>query len=172
MNVGRDVSRVVSSIEQAAQLDLSVTSSEALAFEIFSASHEAPAESVRFLMLMVAVETLIAPRPRDLEVVAHVDDLIRRTKELELSKAERNSLVGSLKWLRDESINQAGRRLAATLGGRRYAETEPASFFSGVTVRSGLVHGSHPPPSVEGLVTELESFICDLLSVRLGYSPE
>jgi hypothetical protein len=50
----------------------------------------------------------------------------------------------------DESISQAGRRLAASLDGRIYVEQTPAEFFTSCyELRSRLVHGHYPRPAVE-----------------------
>jgi hypothetical protein len=78
-------------------------------------------------MLMMAVETLIEPARRSDAVRAHVEQLIALTKEADLPNAEKDSVVGSLNWLFDESISQAGRRLAARLGSRNYMGEPRAS---------------------------------------------
>jgi hypothetical protein len=59
-------------------------------------------------MLMMAVETLLKLQPRPESSLA------------DLPKSEKSSLLDSLKWLRYQSIGQAGRALAATLGDRTY----------------------------------------------------
>jgi hypothetical protein len=166
--VGRSFAVVLGAIKAAAERDLRVPEQEALAYNLFSASFSQPQEDARFMMLMMAAETLINLQPRAPEVQAHVDDLMALTRKADLPANERQSILGTLKWLYDESINQGGRRLAERLGNRRYADESPERFFTSCySIRSGLVHGNHPRPSVDGRVAALETFVADLLSVEL-----
>ena len=141
---------------------------ERLAFELFAGSFFQPSPDARFLMLMMAVETLIDSAPRAEDVQTHVHELIRLTEESKLSAAEKCSIVGSLEWLRQESIGQAGRRLATRLGKRNYMDKKPKDFFTACyELRSRLVHGYVPRPSyneVNLIVGPLREFVGDLLS--------
>lgn len=71
----------------------------------------------------------------------------------------------------DESIGQAGRRLARTLEPRTYQGFAPATFFIRCyEMRSKLVHGHIPRPDrgeVDLLAANLETFVGDLLSGSL-----
>jgi hypothetical protein len=81
--------------------------------------------------------------------------------------------------LRNESINQAGRKLAAKLPAPRFYmkdpatdKTEaPATFFTNCYgIRSGLAHGNVPrPPQAEvaARAGQLRHFVGDLLSMDL-----
>jgi hypothetical protein len=144
-----------------------------LALELFNASFFQKTSDSRFLMLVMATETLIEPGPRSLVAADHVETLIRLTEGSEiLSSEEKASLLGSLRWLRSESINQTGRKLAiARLGKRRYMEQSAPAFFSQCySLRSRLVHGVHPFPTqaeVGNVVAQLEVFVSDLLSGEL-----
>jgi hypothetical protein len=165
--VGRNLAVVLGAIKAAAERDLRVPEQEALAYNLFSASFSEPQEDARFMMLMMATETLIRLQPRAPEVQAHVDNLIALTREADLPANERQSILGTLKWLYDESINQGGRRLAGKLGDRRYSDEPPEKFFTNCySIRSGLAHGYHPRPSVDGRVAALETFVADLLSAE------
>lgn len=166
--VGRNFAVVLGAIKAAAERDLQVPEQEALAYSLFSASFSQPQEDARFMMLMMATETLINLQPRPPEVQAHVAHLIALTRQTDLPANERQSILGTLKWLYDESINQGGRRLARKLGSRLYADELPEKFFTSCySIRSGLAHGHHPRPSVEGRVAALETFVADLLSAEL-----
>ncbi len=166
--VGRNFVVVLGAIKAAAERDLRVPEQEALAYNLFSASFSQPQEDARFMMLMMATETLINLQPRTPEVQAHVDNLIALTREADLPANERQSILGTLKWLHDESISQGGRRLARKLGNRLYADESPERFFTSCySIRSGLAHGHHPRPSVDGRVAALETFVADLLSAEL-----
>jgi hypothetical protein len=81
-------------------------------------------------MLVMAVETLLKLQPRPESSLAHVEHLIGLTQAADLPKSEKSSLLDSLKWLRDQSIGQAGRALAATLGDRTYTDMTPPKFFA------------------------------------------
>ena len=102
-------------------------------------------------MLMMALETLIAPDPRPEPVKTHVAQLVRLTEENpDLPNNQRDSIVKSLGWLYEESIGQAGRRLASRLSGRRYDDKKPRDFFTDCyDVRSALARIFHEPADRE-----------------------
>lgn len=172
--VGKPLDRVLAAISLALENRVEMSTQERLSYDLFAASSREFSVDARFVMLMMAVETLIRCDSREKSVRDHVSSLISATKQSGISKAERDSIVGSLKWLLDESINQAGRKLAATLGERRYMggmET-PEKFFSKCyNLRSALVHGADPRPSRETVgdrTAQLEWFVADLLSMEIG----
>ncbi len=150
-----------------------LTDREELAIELFNSSFFQHTSDSRFVVLMMAVEALLDPSPRSEAAVAHVASMIKATQDAgSLTGDERNSLLGSLKWLKAESISQAGRRLAGThLGTRCYMEKEAPAFFTYCYgIRSRLVHGNAPFPTQDEVgfaVGELEQFVSDLLSGRL-----
>jgi hypothetical protein len=82
-------------------------------------------------------------------------------------------MVGTLEWLKEESIGQAGRRLAAQLGERRYMDGNetPVQFFTRCyTLSSNLVHGHVPRPAesdVGSRAASLEVFVGHLISGEL-----
>ena len=69
-------------------------------------------------MLVMAVESLISLEPRSDGARRHVETLMSATRASGLGAEEIRSMLGTLAWLRYESISHAGRRLAASLGGR------------------------------------------------------
>ncbi|WP_438294182.1 hypothetical protein [Streptomyces sp. HUAS TT7] len=159
-------------LTQAAQLHDPLDGPERLAFDLYSASFFQPSADSRLLMLTMAIETLLDLQPRSDAAKAHVTALIEATEaNVDLTRSERESLRGSLKWLRDESIGQAGRRLARTLEPRTYLDKSPAAFFTRCyEMRSALTHGYVPRPShrdVGLLAASLELFVGDLLAGRL-----
>ncbi|MBU4213492.1 MAG: hypothetical protein KJ792_02400 [Actinobacteria bacterium] len=155
----------------AAELDLPMAPRERLAFDLYSGSFFQPSADARLLMLTMAVETLLVLHPRSADAQAHVQKLIDATAVADLDQSERDSLRGSLKWLREESIGQAGKRLAQTLEPRRYAGMTPHAFFTKCyAMRSQLVHGHVPRPDwsdVGLLAAQLEVFVGHLLSGAL-----
>lgn len=149
-------------------LDSRLSPVERLAFDLYSGSFFQPSADARLLMLMMAVETLLELQPRSAAAQAHVQALIDATAAADLAESERQSLTGSLLWLLDESIGQAGRRLAKQLEPRQYGGLTPSAFFTQCyTMRSALVHGRVPRPSrdeVDPLDAPLEMFVGHLLS--------
>lgn len=147
----------------------SISERDSLAYTLFNASFFQATSDTRFLLLVMAVEALIDPARRSDEAVAHVDNLIAQTKSSLLPELEKSSMLGSLRWLRRESINQAGKRLAAgRLGSRRYSEMSAPEYFSYCyQLRSNLVHGNVPAPAFDDIgsvAATLEVFVSDLLT--------
>lgn len=151
------------------QLHPSLGARDLLAYSLFNASFFQPTSDSRFLLLVMAVEALLAPASRSPEAREHVDGLIEQTRSASLADDEKNSMIGALRWLRNESINQAGRRLALSrLHDRSYNERSAPDFFSYCyQLRSNLVHGNLPVPTFEEVGSAagtLEVFVADLLT--------
>jgi hypothetical protein len=153
-----------------------LTDREKLAYSLFNASFFRESADSRFLLLMMAVEALLDPAPRSDTERAHVEWLIQSTRDAALSVEARNSMAGALRWLLNESISQAGRRLSADrLGNRTYMDMPASRFFSYCYgLRSALVHGSTPYPTFDTVsiaVGKLEVFVSDLLTVPVLGAP-
>jgi hypothetical protein len=147
-----------------------ITDRERLAFSLFNASFFQPTADSRFLLLVMSIEALIEPTPRSAQSQAHVKSLIAATKAASIPPAERESMLGSIRWLNNESINQAGRRIVGSrLGSRLYEGRTAVDFFSHVyQMRSNLVHGNQPYPTFEmvsAAAAPLEVFVSELLTV-------
>lgn len=143
-----------------------------LAFDLFGISFFQKSIDARFLMLMMAVETLLEPALRSQPVQEHVKELIRLTKASSvLSSNAKASLISSLQSLDKESIGQAGRKLAKRLGNRKYGGQQASEFFTRCyKLRSKLVHGYAPRPTRDEIAStsaNLELFVGDLLSEPL-----
>ena len=111
----------LAAFEAATHAKPSFSERERLAFSLFNASFFQPTADSRFLLLVMAVEALIEPFPRSQESQDHVKSLIAATQIAPISPADRDSMLGTLRWLKKESINQAGKRLVASrLSGRHY----------------------------------------------------
>jgi hypothetical protein len=178
VSMGQPTARVSSPHPRLAQhLDTAVashgelTAQERLAYDLYSASFNEVNADARFVMLMMALETLLDPQPRAVSVQDLVDQMIQLVSAGEIPDNEKRSIEGSLRWLREESISQAGRRLAERLGDRRYMQENPKAFFTRCYgMRSKLVHGHARRPSrdeVSRRAANLERFVGDLISLRL-----
>lgn len=155
----------------------SLTDREQLAYSLFNASFFQRTAESRFLLLVMAIEALIDPLLRSQEGLDHVDKLIEETTAANILPAEKVSMIGALRWLRNESINQAGKRLASNrLGSRHYSDESAPEYFSYCyKIRSDLVHGNLPTPTFEevgSVAGTLEVFVSDLLTMPfLGPPP-
>lgn len=150
---------------------------ERLAFSLFNASFFQPTPDSRFLLLVMAIEALIVPAHRSTESKNHVKSLISATKTAMIPVEERESMLGALRWLQKESINQAGRRLVENrLGIRQYDGRSASDFFTYVyQMRSNLVHGNIPYPTFEmvaAAAAALEVFVSDFLTIPIIGAPE
>lgn len=170
LSLGTTTERFRSVFSKAIRISSPITDRHRLAYELFSASFFEQAEDARFLFLAMSVEALLDHHSRLPQVVEHVEQLISATlNAINLPTNEMESLIGSLSWLKVESIRQAGIRLAKQrLPGRQYMGLTAEGFFLHCyDLRSRLVHGNQPPPSraeVGAAAATLEVFVSDLLA--------
>jgi hypothetical protein len=167
----------LSAYAKSLELSPALSQREELSYTLFNTSFFQPTADSRFLLLIMAVEALIEPEPRCGESLAHVESLIQQTKNAALSAQERNSMLGTLRWLRVESINQAGRRIAGErLGSRTYIGMTAADFFTRCyQMRSNLVHGNIPVPTfneIGAIAATLEVFVSELLTIPVLGNPQ
>jgi hypothetical protein len=153
----------------ASEARVPTTTQESTAFDLFSASFmTGSVTDARFMLLMMAIESLIEQQPRDDETQRHIDGLIASTRQARLSDRQKDSIIGSLEALRLESISQAGQSLVASLGNRTYNALSPAKLFRRCyKVRSDLVHGRIPRPTsqeVGSLAASLEMMVSHLIA--------
>jgi hypothetical protein len=140
------------------------------AYDLYSSAFSTSSCDARFLLLMMAIETLIVCEERDPATRQHVASLLEATRGAsDLPDSQRASIVGSLQWLMSESIGQAGRRLATGLEGKLYMNDPPGKFFTDCyAIRSALAHGYDPRPArsdVDVRASHLEHFVADLLAM-------
>ena len=130
-----------------------VTEREEVAYNLFSASFFDSSPDARLILLVMAVESLLHPADRSAAARSHVARLIETTHaSTELDAQERDSLVGSLRWLQKESITASGTELVrATLGDRTYGEESAAGFGRVRTLcgASSFTVRYHGPPVMQ-----------------------
>jgi hypothetical protein len=171
LSVGSPPDILTAATETARQLALTMPENEALAYDLFATSFFQKGPDARYLMLMASLEALIDPQPRPATAVAHVQSLIQLTRDADLPEDEILSILGPLKWLKSESIGEAGRRLMLRLGDRQYDDDSSVALFRRCyRLRSDLIHGKVPRPNqsdVESAAMHLEAMLGDLLSGEL-----
>lgn len=153
----------------AAERNRKLTDRERIAFVLFNSSFFQPGADARFLLLTMAIEALIEPAQKSSEAMQLVDGFIEQTKKSAVQRSEKESLIGSLKWLRDESISKAGQRLVREkLGDKCYEGRSAPDYFADIySIRSKLVHGKRPFPTFQEInakAAPLEVFVSDLLT--------
>jgi hypothetical protein len=146
---------------------------QALAVELYQASHFEDSPRAKFLTLIVAIEALMKPSPRTQDAREFVELLQQLVRRAALPQEDIESLVGSLKWLKDESKGKTGRTLAKyLLGDRNYGGKTASAFFNQCYgIRSQIVHtGRLDDPNVDlgELASLTGEFVADLLKASLG----
>ena len=159
-------------------LDLSAVASKLdektmLSLELYGASHYERSDRARFLTLVLAAEALLEPKRRESFSGAFVEGLIRSTENSELGRPEKESLLGSLRWLRKESISRSLKRLAQKYVPEKSYESMPAVTFISkcYQVRSTLVHTGNYDASGIGLgvlAAQMNVFLSDVLVAKVN----
>lgn len=71
--VGRNVGHFIAAMSEAVERDVVMSGRDQVAYDLYGASFGEVPTDARFLMLMMAVETMIEPKPRASNVQAHVE---------------------------------------------------------------------------------------------------
>lgn len=162
-----------STFQNAVNLGESFTQRESMAFDLFSMAHKTQQSAdARFVLLFAALETLLEPTSRPKPSQDHVNDLISRTEIADLSEEEKESLVSSLRWLRNYSIRASGQEFVRIrLGDHKYGElTAEELFLECYKLRNRLLHGQLPFADwgeVSNVVGSLEQMVSHILSGNL-----
>ncbi|MUU72049.1 hypothetical protein [Pseudarthrobacter sp. GA104] len=170
--VNKDPTSIAQAVRAAKEKRLSPTLNHRIAFDLFGMSFSYANVTTRFVTLMMAVETLINQKTHPPEVTQLIDGFLAQTAVSGIPVNLKASLSGALRQMKEQSVGQAGRELAAgALSGRTYQNLEPAAFFSKCyTLRSKLVHGESSRTNLDEVnlrAAHLELFVGDLLSAPL-----
>lgn len=143
-------------------------SAQRLAFDLFSAAKVATSVDASFMLLMMAVESLMQPFDRSREVQALVARLKAEVGAAALARDDEDRLLSVVGGLKRASLTQQGERLAESLGDRTYMRMQPVQFFKHCyKVRGRVAHGDAERPA-QGLMTQLvgglEQFVADLIA--------
>jgi hypothetical protein len=171
--VGRLGDKFIGALQAALRTARPLDENVALAFDLYFLTEFETSDRARVLALVTALEVLAdrCPRPpAALEIVNHaIDDAKRALKKLddEQSRAVFNSLIGSLRDARDESITAAVARLVAkaTSPYEQYLGKSAEEFVKKCYgTRSNLVHaGSEGDVDLRELWPELRRLVAAVL---------
>lgn len=182
VNVGKSIEGFVTELRAIRSLSWQLTEKQRLAAELFSASFFDRVFRSRFITLVTAVEALLEPARRSIEVQAIIDQA--KASAVALGKVEpaKQALISGLERLREDSIGHAGRQLAENLlKDKVYDGVLPGRFFAKCyTIRSQTVHSGVPEdPSVDFLAlgNSCQQFVGDLLmasfeAAQQGVAPD
>jgi hypothetical protein len=144
-----------------------ITVQTALAFHFFNLAQQFETSlRVKFLLNIIALESLVEQKERREEATSHVDQLIQLTENnSNLNSDEKNSMISTLKHLRNESISASVKNFIGNiLEGKRYGNKSVRKFFTDCyEIRSEFVHDGKWDDEKERLVYELERMVVDLL---------
>ena len=148
---------------------LEISEEERIAFVLYGAAAFATDPEARFMLLMMALETRIESKLRDGLALEMIDKFIGDVNSsVELETRERNSILGSLRHLRKESISEAGQSLVRGIGSDNYDGKSAEDFFKVCyQVRSDVVHGNFPRPKIDEirhLAANLEILVGHLIA--------
>jgi hypothetical protein len=172
--IGTQPDRFERTLRSAVEAGVALSDSERIAFDLFTASFLENSPDARLISLVMAIETLIVLPARSSVACKHVNELIELTKQNhDLTERDRNSLLGSLRWLLSDSISSSGARLVdERLGDRTYGDWAAVGLWKkAYDIRSKLVHGSVPRPSRQdvGIVAApLENMVGHLIAGDLA----
>lgn len=169
MTVHKGLEHLLEAVSLAYVDDPRLTERQLRAFATYSSSF-GMAPDARLITLVAAAEVLLDHRARMTRALALVEGWIENLTESDLPPDEKNSLGGSLNYMRNESIGRSIGRLAGTLGERRYQGETATTFLKRCyTLRSQLVHGTELPDWFEVALrgAELERMVADFIAFPL-----
>lgn len=139
-----------------------------LAMEILASSHFETTSRARFLALIQAAETLVKPSERCHRTRKLVDSFIEKTNCSEINREDKFSILGSLNWLRYDSISQSLQKSAKeNLKNKKYCGLTPDVFIKKCyEARSRLLHSGSIDESkynIGALSSSLGTYLRDLL---------
>lgn len=174
--VGKGVEALIGTFHREFPTLRAFSEKQILASEIYSSSFFDVSQRSRFVTLVTAVEALLESEKRGNDVQILVDEFIRLTEESVIESSIRQSIRGSLDWIRYESIGRAGRALAnRLLPTHTYAGKTAGAFFTKTySLRSSLVHSGAPdePTDMLEMANAMEEFVAHLLMASLSSEAE
>lgn len=139
------------------------------AIEIYNSSNYLTItnQSGRFILLMSALESLIDQPKVSRKLQVSLDAYIKRVKNLKLGTEEKDSIVGSISFLKKVSIKRSGKELVERLidSEKRYNYFGASTFFSkAYDLRSNFVHNGITKTKYLNIKTiQMHDFVKDIL---------
>ncbi|WP_166371990.1 HEPN domain-containing protein [Psychromonas sp. SA13A] len=139
-----------------------------LAMELVTASFFETSSRSKFLTLVLAAEAILVIDSKNEKVKAVVKELISVVRSTELSESEQNSIAGSLKWLKKDSISLSLKKMAIEyLSEKQYNGVDSHIFIKECyDARSKLVHEGGVDESkynISRLASAMEVYMSDML---------
>lgn len=169
VKISSPISKFLEVMDKALILSPDIAESRHISLQLYSSSFFEHSIEVRFLVLVMCIEVIIESQKKPTDVQQHIENLIEITKNAEnIEKTQKCALIQGLKYLKNESIGQAGRRIIREhLANRKYNDMDAVKFFTHCyNLRSRLVHGSVPLPSadeIRSVILELQQLVAHLL---------
>jgi hypothetical protein len=172
--LGKGADMFVKRVGDAFRNCLTLTEKEVLASELYGASFFDVSARSRFITLVTAVEALIEPAARCPQAQALVVTMSDLVCNADLHDSTKQAMLGTLQWLRNDSIGESGRALAKRLlGDQRYMGMDASSFFSRCyDLRSRILHSGKPDKPVLDMTVaagECCRFVGDLLRASFEF---
>lgn len=171
--VGKNPNTLIETFHRKYLKDWQLTEKQVVASEIYLSSFFDVSARSRFITLVTAVEALLKPLERNDEVQRLVAEFEATTRRSTIDKSTKDSIIGSLQWLRCQSIGQAGRELARRLiPNELFDGQSSADFFTHCyDFRSQILHhGKIADKSVDiqHLANVAEKFVARFLIASLN----
>lgn len=152
---------------------LVLTEKQILAAELYCASFFDVSFRSRLITLVTAVEALLEPALRSQYAQTLVSTMETMVRQTAIDESTKEAMIGSLQWLRQDSIGQAGRDLCTRfLGSTEYFGMVASRFFSYCyELRSQILHFGKPTEGAVDLLTvsnACQAFVADLLLASFG----
>lgn len=171
-HVGKSEAALVTTFQREFSVRRKITDKQVLASEIYASSFFDIGQRSRFITLVTAVEALLQCEERGADVQILVDEFKRLTAASDIDSSTKESICGSLEWIRCESIGRAGRALANDLlPGKVYgAKCSGAFFIKAYALRSSLVHRGTAVVDTDILeiANGMEEFVAHLLLASIS----
>jgi hypothetical protein len=171
--VGKNPKKLIDTFKSEYMKSRHFTEKQLLASEIYASSFFDVSARSRFITLVTAVEALLKPLKRFADVEALVEGFKDKTQQSIADKTTRASLIGSLEWLKYQSIGQAGRELSQQLLPNKSFDGRASADFFGhcYDLRSQILHYGtilDEGEDIWHLANVMEEFVNKLLLAALN----
>lgn len=173
LKLGKNPNELIDTFKREYMNSRNFTGKQLLASEIFASSFFDVSARSRFITLVTAVEAMLEPIKHSDDIEALVEEFKAQVSQSVVDETTRDSIIGSLERLKDQSIRQAGRTLAnRLLPNELFDGQESARFFTrSYGLRSQILHKgtiSDEEDDILHLANVMETFVNRLLLAALN----